>query len=215
MKMNCFGDSITYGYQGEEVPQLKKPYPILLKEILGLDEVRNYGVNGSTIAEGENPMYLRYQTMDDAADIVSVLGGTNDYGRTQIETSKLGQLGDKTGDTVYGALHCLCSGLKQKYPNAFLFFMTPLCCGSESSANKHGYTLNDVRLAIMEVCNIYELPVFDLHQRVLYDAENEAFMKEYGVDDWHPNQKFVEEKLAPAIAQFIKNYFDKKNDNQE
>ncbi|MBS7021255.1 MAG: SGNH/GDSL hydrolase family protein [Firmicutes bacterium] len=208
MKMNCLGDSITFGYQGDGGLQMKRPYPVILKELLELDEVRNYGINGSTIADGENPMYLRYQEMDDKADIVSVLAGTNDYGRTEVEISKLGQFNDKTGDTVYGALHVLCSGLKQKYPNAFLFFMTPLLCDSEPKPNKHGYTLDDVRKAIVKVCDSYHIKVFDLYHEVFYNAHNKEFIHEYGVDGWHPNQKFVEEKLAPAIAQFVKeNHF--------
>ncbi len=61
VKMNCLGDSITYGYLNEQGDAMEKSYPILLKEILKLDIVRNYGINGSTIADGENPMYVRYQ----------------------------------------------------------------------------------------------------------------------------------------------------------
>lgn len=87
-----------------------KSYPILLKEILKLDIVRNYGINGSTIADGENPMYIRYQDMSDEADIVSVLAGTNDFGREEIEISPLGTNQDKQGNTVYGALDILCRG---------------------------------------------------------------------------------------------------------
>lgn len=110
VKMNCLGDSITYGYLNEQGDAMKKNYPILLKEILKLDIVRNYGINGSTIADGENPMYIRYQDMSDEADIVSVLAGTNDFGREEIEISPLGTNQDKQGNTVYGALDILCRG---------------------------------------------------------------------------------------------------------
>ena len=83
VKMNCLGDSITYGYLNEQGDAMEKSYPIVLKEILKLDIIRNYGINGSTIADGENPMYIRYQDMSDEADI-GCEGDTipNQYGYT-------------------------------------------------------------------------------------------------------------------------------------
>lgn len=207
MRMNCLGDSITYGYSNEKGEAMEKSYPTLLREKLNLSEVRNYGINGSTIAEGENPMYIRYQDMDENANIVSVLGGTNDFGRTTIEISSLGKKGDKSGATLYGALNILCKGLKEKYPNAFIFFMTPLRCGGDTIPNHYGYTLKDVKRAIEEVCLVYKIPVLDLYTTGEFHPEDESFLKEYGVDDWHPNQKFVKEVLVNKIANFIKSEY--------
>lgn len=204
LKMNCLGDSITYGYSNKQGEAMEKSYPTLLKEILNLNTVRNYGINGSTIADGENPMYIRYKNMDDDANIVSVLAGTNDFGRTTIEISPLGTKKDKQGNTVYGALDILCKGLKEKYPNALLFFMTPLRCGEDTVPNKYGYTLEDVKKAIEEVCLEYKIPVLDLYSTGDFFPEDKMFLKKYCVDDRHPNQKFVEEVLAKKIAGFIK-----------
>lgn len=202
--MNCLGDSITYGYLNEKGEAMKKSYPTLLKEILNLEEVRNYGINGSTIAEGENPMYIRYKNMEENADIVSVLGGTNDFGREEIEISPLGNKKDKEGNTVYGALDILCKGLKEKYPQAFLFFMTPLRCGEDRIPNHYNYTLKDVKEAIEEVCSEYAIPVLDLYTTGEFFPESKEFLNQYCIDDWHPNQKFVEEVLVNKIANFIK-----------
>lgn len=203
LKMNCLGDSITYGFLDEDGTAMEESYPILLKKILNLNTVRNYGINGSTIADGENPMYIRYKNMDDDADIVSVLAGTNDFGRIKIEISPLGKKGDIEGNTVYGALDILCKGLKQKYPNALIFFMTPLHCGEDTIPNKYGYTLEHVRNAIIDICSTYEIPVLDLYKTVCFLPEDKEFYEEYCVDDWHPNQKFVKEILAGEIASFI------------
>ena len=204
LKMNCLGDSITYGYLNEDGKQMKESYPILLKEILHLDTVRNYGINGSTIADGENPMYIRYKEMNDDADIISVCAGTNDFGRTEIEISPLGTKNDKQGNTVYGALDILCKGLKQKYPNALLFFMTPLRCGGDTIPNKYGYTLKQLKKAIEEDCSEYKIPVLDLYSIGDFFPNDKIFLRKYCVDDWHPNQKFVKEILVNKIANFIK-----------
>lgn len=204
IKMNCLGDSITYGYLNEQGDAMKKSYPTVLKEILKLNTVRNYGINGSTIADGENPMYIRYKDMDDDANIVSVLAGTNDFGREEIEISPLGTNKDKQGNTVYGALDILCQGLKEKYPKALLFFMTPLRCKEDTIPNQYGYTLEDVKKAIEEICAKYEIPVLDLYTTGDFFPENELFFEKYCVDGWHPNQRFVEEILANKIADFIK-----------
>ncbi len=204
VKMNCLGDSITYGYLNEQGDAMEKSYPILLKEILKLDIVRNYGINGSTIADGENPMYIRYQDMNDEADIVSVLAGTNDFGREEIAISPLGTNKDKQGNTVYGALNILCRGLKEKYPKAFLFFMTPLRCEGDTIPNQYGYTLEDVKKAIEEICANHEIPVLDLYTEGDFFPEKQWFFEKYCVDGWHPNQRFVEEILTNKIADFIK-----------
>lgn len=206
LKMNCLGDSITYGYINEEGDAMEKSYPVLLREILNFDTVRNYGINGSTIADGENPMYIRYKDMEDDADIVSVLAGTNDYGRTTVEISPLGTIEDKNGNTVYGALDILCRGLKEKYPKSFIFFMTPLHCENDNIPNKYGYTLEDVLEAISEVCAKYNILVFDLNNEVKFTPENEEFYNKYCIDGTHPNQRFVKEVLAYKIADYIKKY---------
>lgn len=209
-KMNCLGDSITFGYCNENGDAMPKPYPSLIQENFEFLRVCNYGINGSTLADGENPMYLRYHDMDDA-DIISVLGGTNDFGRTQIEISPLGCMDDHSGNTVYGALHLLCSGLKKKYPQAIIFFMTPLRCGGDTIPNKYGYCLKDVKIAIERVCKRYDIPVLDLYTKGGFDPTDPEFLKKYGVDDWHPNQQFVEEILIPIIVLFMKKLMSKEN----
>lgn len=202
-KMNCLGDSITFGYCNENGDAMSKPYPSLIQEMFKIPVVRNYGINGSTLADGENPMYLRYKDMEEA-DIISVFGGTNDFGRTQVEISPLGTISDHLGNTVYGALNILCYGLKEKYPQALIFFMTPLRCGGDTIPNKYGYCLKDVKIAIETVCKKYNIPVLDLYSKGGFEPDNAEFLKKYGVDDLHPNQQFIEEILTPKILLFMK-----------
>lgn len=70
--MNILGDSITWGYNPNTGEQIEKNYSILLKERLNLKELRNYGINSSTLADNKisyEPMCNRYKNMDDNADM--------------------------------------------------------------------------------------------------------------------------------------------------
>lgn len=62
----------------------------------------------------------RYARMDDDADIITVMGGTND-GSVQ-----LGEWNDTRTDTFYGALNNLLQGLIDKYPDKVIAIFTPI-----------------------------------------------------------------------------------------
>lgn len=69
----------------------------------------NYVISGSRIAvwEGhDQSMCTRYVNMTDAADIITVFGGTNDYGNPVT----LGTINSVDTGTFYGALNVLCAG---------------------------------------------------------------------------------------------------------
>ena len=212
-KMNCLGDSITYGYIPDNGSQMSNPYPSILKEKLQLAECRNYGITGSKLATkdgstGRDPMSIRYTNMSDDADIVSVFGGTNDYGESQY-TPNLGSINDTETTSVYGALNVLCNGLITKYPKAFIFFMTPIRRGDKTGNNSAGYSLEDVSNAIKEVCYKYSIPVLDLYSKGGFYIDNSAFQSVYGGvnDKVHPNQSFVKERLEPMIEKFIRSNY--------
>lgn len=200
-KMNCLGDSITWGYIPDVGTQMENPYPKLLKERLGLAECRNYGISGSTLCQSAySPMSVRFLDMNDDADIISVFGGTNDQG----VGFELGKIEDTENSTIYGSLDILCKGLIEKYPQAFIFFITPLRNGN-AKINSKGYSLEDVANAIKEVCYKYSIPVLDLYSIGGFHIENDNFREMYnGEDKLHPNQKFMNEHLAPIIEQFIR-----------
>ena len=205
-KMNCLGDSITYGYIPDSGAQMAKPYPDTVKEILGLAACRNYGISGSTLAVNDgdySPMCVRYANMDDDADIILVFGGTNDYGRA-VYTPSIGTITDAVNTTVYGALNILCEGLISKYPQALIFLCTPLKRADKTAPNGGGYTLEDVADAIRNVGHKFGMPVLDLNYQGGFYIANADFRAEYGGEDkLHPNQAFDNEHLGPMIARFI------------
>lgn len=203
LRYAALGDSITFALDGtRDCEIILKPYCELVKEQLGLCSAENYGINGSTISafnkfgDAYMPMCVRYASMEDA-DIVSVMGGINDFGRLAV----LGDPKDELPTTFYGALNVLCKGLKEKYPHAFVFFMTPLkmqLYGDEAAES----TLKKFCNAIKEVCARFDIPVLDTAEQADFSLEYDA--AGYYGDGLHPSAQFHREVLAPLIARFIR-----------
>lgn len=205
-KMNCLGDSITYGYIPNSGSQMSRPYPTVIKDLLGLDTVRNYGISGSSLAVGGvSPMVSRYSDMDNDADIICVFGGTNDWGKSSDSQKRpLGTIESTDNTTVYGALKELCNGLITKYPQATIFLITPLHRTGETNANTHGYILEDVATAVKKVGIKYGIPVLDLFNNGNFYPSNSTQNAQLSGDGLHPNQWYHENVLARKIATFIK-----------
>jgi hypothetical protein len=91
---------------------------------LNVKKTINKGIGGSTLVPFDNRNCISNNVVDvcngsGMYSIISVMGGTNDYGLN----TPLGTITDTTNDTVYGALNVIAKTLKRKYPNAFIFFM--------------------------------------------------------------------------------------------
>ncbi len=128
MQINFLGDSITAG-AGAGVPE--EMYTYLVCKHFGAQE-NNFGVGGTRIAKKrvpsknvtEDETFLeRAKGMPSDVDFTFVFGGTNDYGHGD---APLGQLGDQTNDTFYGAVWELCQYLLGRFPRERLCFILPL-----------------------------------------------------------------------------------------
>ena len=134
----------------------------------------NYGIIGSTMAyhESRDPMSRRYEELPDDADIITVMGGTNDI-RNGIQ---LGTMNDRTDETYYGALHVVLGGLYKKYmidqdvtvgKSKKIVAITPIKLLQSSSAEQGGTgTLYDFEPwvnAVKEVASYYSIPVLDFY----------------------------------------------------
>ena len=198
----AFGDSITWGEDGATHEQMQKPYPILVAQSLGLSPngVTNCGKRGATVTFSSTNRYLMelVQEAPARADIVSVMIGVNDFAGSQA----LGTSSDTGYGTIYGSLNNLTVQLKTKYPNAFIFFMTPLNQYKNAAVNSAGYQLSDVANAVKEVCAASQIPVLDTYQEVEFSRGTDA-----DSDGLHPTSSFVENYLAPKITQFIQDNF--------
>ena len=199
-KLVFLGDSITYG-TGKGFTDASYVYWRQLGKYEEC-EVHGYGVSGSRIAKQQtehqhahitefDDKYFRSRVpeMEDNADIVVVLGGSNDYGHGD---AALGKMEDRTDDTFYGALHCLYSDLLEKYPKATIVIMTPPHCleenklyngiGLRNQTNLEGYVN-----IIKEVAAYYSFPVLDLYRTLGINPQVELMQALYMPDGVHPS----------------------------
>lgn len=204
-KINYLGDSLTHGPGSNN----NNSYTAFLASAYNCT-VRNYGIIGSTVQydEDRNPMCIRYTEMDNDADIVAFMGGTNDYWNNK----PLGQFGDTTYDTFYGALDVLISGLIAKYPSAFVYAVTP----------PHGYgpnftgetktnagSMQDIADAVKQVAAKYSIPVLDVFNAGgLYPKISEQASLFYNSEDGVHLTIAGQKRLARLHAEFIMSHYN-------
>lgn len=176
LKYAALGDSITYGF----IPRNTFGYPGQLKSFANLTAMRlgmtfvNQGISGSTLAyhETRDPMSRRFNDLPDDADIITVMGGTNDI-RNGIT---LGTMNDRDDSTFYGALHVVYGGLYKKFmidqgvvvgKRKKIIAITPIKLLQASASEQGGTgTLYDFEPwvnAVKEVAAYYSIPVLDFY----------------------------------------------------
>ena len=228
----AIGDSITNGF----IPRNTAGYPGTLKSFTKLTAWKlgmkylNYGIDGSTVAyhASRNPMSVRYADMSNDADIINVLGGTNDV-RNGIE---LGTMSDRTNTTFYGALHVLFQGLYTKYVAGVstatgkkkkIIICTPIKLLDPDKASLSNTVANNATAlyqwdawisAVKEVAAFYSLPVLDFYNlsginphldRTVVGTESgyTGNYNPYITDGTHPTQEGAE-IMAGVYEGFIK-----------
>lgn len=191
----AIGDSITYGCCTAHPTQYDNGgYPTLVANTLGLKSVKNAGVPGNQV----DAMISRIPSMTSNAQIISFMGGICDFN----VNTPLGDINDSDTSTFYGRLNVLSEKLLEKYPDSFIFYMTPFPSGREkySTPNFEGYTLEDFADAVIAVAEKYDFPVFDIYRNGKFETE----MYDSDSDGIHPSEKFFESYTAPMIVEFIK-----------
>lgn len=203
--ISCLGDSITYGQT------ISKSYPSVLQEILGAKACINYGIGWSTCAvvnncschsgqtNAHNAMCARYSQIANSSDVIAVMCGVNDAG-----LAPLGDINDTGSTTFYGSLNILCSGLKSKYSNSYIFFMTSFAYDNCNDLAEMGVARKEYYYtAVKQVCAKYDIDVFDTFNEIDFSTTRDT------TDNVHPNQNFVTNVWTPQIAQFIKDNYKK------
>jgi lysophospholipase L1-like esterase len=204
---NVLGDSFT----------ARNIYQGLIKEILGIGVVNSYGVSGSCISEkvgldNTRAMSVRYSSMTNTTDLITVWGGVNDYGNGSWGSQggvPLGVNTDTTTATFYGALRVLIEGLLTKYPTKKIAFITPIQMNQANAltykngqnANAAGFKLEQYANAIKEMCDLYAIPCLDLYHT---SGLNEKNMVQFTEDGLHPNTDgftFMSHRIAKFIEQ--------------
>ena len=160
-KITFFGDSITHGVAsdgGTLTTLTTNCYARLLANKLGVGDYENLAVSGSRFA-GANGRTASITSVivgyTGTTDIIWVAGGTNDY---QLQ-SAIGQMGDTTEATLYGALYLCCEHFKSNYPDATVIFATPI--NWSRAVTEHNIVIEKYRDAIFEMAAKYGFSVVD------------------------------------------------------
>lgn len=207
--ISCLGDSVTEGLQ------LNDPYPKVLQKQLGAKFCYNYGIGGSTCGvveecschptrpEAHYPMVNRFSLIRENSDIIIVMCGINDSAYVS-----LGTIDSTDTTTFYGAMNTMCKGLKEKYKNSWIFFMTSFKY-DHYDIMEYVNTFGDKRVdyyvtAVKNICAKYSIDVFDTFNEVPIHSESDT------LDNCHPNQEFVSSVWVPAIAQYLKTNYKQK-----
>lgn len=193
------GDSLTEGVRG--TTSKAKGYTNVFAQMSGAT-VYNYGIGGTRYAFQFQPtthkprhdMYFATRVLDmkAEADYVVVLGGANDYLNGD---APLGQMGDTTLCTFYGAVHDLFMRLQEKYPTATIIAVTPpKYIALQSNINAVGAErVGGIEVyadAIKQVAEAFGIPVIDAYSewaidpRIDGDGEGKGHIS---ADRLHPN----------------------------
>lgn len=205
---NCLGDSLTADAYVD-----RRYYDYIAARSENF-RVRQYGICGTKIAGTVSDAFChRYSEMEQA-DIITVFGGVNDWGQKgNGGPTPLGMEKDKTDTTFYGALNLLCSGLREKFPEALLLFMTPFGNGGYPGAymdkNSFGLTVEDYVDAIIRVCEKYDIPVIDLYRESGISPYDKIQNEIYFLDGMHLNEQ-GHEKISYVIENAVFRYYDRK-----
>lgn len=217
-KIVCLGDSITAATNLEDLEDYQQySYPAYLKELLGAGSVENLGIGGSSIGRyWENAFVDRYKDIPQDADIILVMGGTNDG--FCVSQEEFGTMEDRKERTFIGDLDELMRGLKEDYPEAKIIFVTPLPNVLHDMLRKErDYLLPQSMLAnaMKTLGEEYEIPVIDLYGSNLLDSHDAAVIYNYMPDGVHCNQQGYKVLAREIAAELISLYEMQEDDVEE
>lgn len=186
-KWLAVGDSITVGLNAT------KSYADVLAERYTAT-LTKHATSGAWISAGTgtitipNILSQTYTSLPDSAnfDLITIAAGTND--RINGTDGNLGVFDDRTTSTFYGALHTLISGLKTKYPNARMLFISQTPSSGLRTNPSTPTDLDKKFKAITEVCDYYAVPVWSGHKNFgFHPDDNTTFKSTYMPDGLHPS----------------------------
>lgn len=217
-KIVCLGDSITAATNLEDLEDYQQySYPAYLKELLGAGSVENLGIGGSSIGRyWENAFVDRYKDIPQDADIILVMGGTNDG--FCVSQEEFGTMEERKERTFIGDLDELMRGLKEDYPEAKIIFVTPLPNVLHDMLRKErDYLLPQSMIAnaMKTLGEEYEIPVIDLYGSNLLDSHDAAVIYNYMPDGVHCNQQGYKVLARKIAAELISLYEMQEDDIEE
>lgn len=214
MKIACLGDSITAAANLDHIENYEQyAYPSKLQEILGAKEVYNLGIGGSSIGRYWADAFVdRYTEIPVDTDIIIVMGGTNDG--FCVSDREFGSLDSREYRTFCGDLDELMKGLRENYPAAEIFFITPL------PNILHDYLMSErdyllpQRQFVEVICRLageYDFELIDLYNANILDSHDANVIADYMPDGVHGNEtgyQILAEHIASEIIRCYANTDD-------
>lgn len=211
LKIACLGDSITAAANLESEENYQQyAYPARLKELLGAEEVYNLGIGGSSIGRYWADAYVdRYQEIPEDSDIILVMGGTNDG--FCVSDKEFGNLDERAYRTFCGDLDELMRGLRERYPDADIFFVTPLPnVLHDYLMRERNYLLPQKNFVdvILTLAKEYDFEVIDLYNSNILDSHDADIVTNYIPDGVHANHEgyqMIAEHIAAELIRYYEN----------
>ncbi len=206
-KIACLGDSITAAANLEdEENYLSYAYPAVLGELLGAEEVYNLGIGGSSIGRYWADAFVeRYTEIPEDTDIIIVMGGTNDG--FCLSEEEFGTLSEREPWTFCGDLDELMRGLREDYPDAEIYFVTPLPnILQDYLMRERDYLLPQSRLVnvILTLSAEYDFHVIDLYNSNILDSHDADIVADYVPDGVHANREGYRILAEHIAAQMLR-----------
>ncbi len=207
-KIACLRDSITAAANLEdEENYLSYAYPAVLGEILGAEEVYNLGIGGSSIGRYWADAFVeRYTDIPEDTDIIIVMGGTNDG--FCLSEEEFGTLSERTPWTFCGDLDELMRGLRENYPDAEIYFVTPLPnILQDYLMRERSYLLpqRDLVNVILTLSAEYDFHVIDLYNSNILDSHDVDIVTDYVPDGVHANREGYRILAQHIAAEMVRN----------
>ena len=186
----AIGDSITVGASGDVGETSPYNYPDMVAKKYGL-VLNKSAVNGMgwlVTVDGKNG----YQTIVDTDfkdyDLCTIAYGTNDYCLTD---TNLGEVNDSSNNTICGAINLSIQHILESNPLCTVIVITPTPNYyfneySDKHANTAGYTLQDMRQKMVEICKKYQIACVD---QTTVSPFNEQTINTLLGDKLHPTRE--------------------------
>ncbi|MDA4857554.1 GDSL-type esterase/lipase family protein [Acinetobacter baumannii] len=190
-KWLAIGDSITYGLNNTDNRSYADILATRYGAVLTKHAFSGAWISSGTGAVGPAPILSQSYTSlpNDAFDLITIAAGTND--RIDGVNGNLGTFADRTNETFYGALHVLIAGLKSKYPNARMLFISQIPrTGFRFTPTDATEGIDKKFKAISEVCDYYGVPIWAGHKNFgFHPDDNATFRTKKMPDGLHPSDE--------------------------
>lgn len=209
-KLLALGDSITWqdgrAYSsGQQVGQIAKGYLTLASEQLGLLSIENTAKSGASVVNDGStatPLSVKAKEFNYANyDLVTILGGTNDWGNGH-PLGTIGVIGGVFDDTTFcGAYQSMLEYIINSNNQIRIYMMTPLKRNNSDLINATGYSLKQLADKVKDIGSLYGIPVLDLYNQSMFSKLTFATYTKAN-DTVHPidiGYKRISELVVPFL----------------